>query len=219
MKRRLRNFRLVKQLPRRTAALLIPAACLVLAGAPASAFETRGGQFVGFSRFSSFKQSDGARSGETVLESPVIAAGIHWDQLVASWNAETPDAAYLKVEARALYPGRATKYYTMGLWAADPTRFPRECVPGQKDADGDVSTDTLILKRACDRLQIRLTLGGDDLQKPKLKYLGLCLTDTRAAPPALPANRAAWARPSLCRSARRWLTPTAKCFAARLPSR
>ena len=67
-------------------------------------------------------------------------------------------------------------------------------MPGQKDADGDVSTDTLILKRACDRLQIRLTLGGDDLQKPKLKYLGLCLTDTRAAPPALPANRAAWGK-------------------------
>jgi hypothetical protein len=194
LKKCLRKSTLVEKLPRRKLALLVPAACLALISTPASGFETRGGQFIGFHSFSAFKQSEGARPGETVLESPEISARINWDQLVASWNAETPDAAYLKIEARALYPGRATKYYTMGLWSVDTNRYPRESVPNQKDADGDVSTDTLILKRASDRLQIRLTLGGEENQKPKLKFLGLCLTDAKARPGVLPANRAAWGK-------------------------
>jgi hypothetical protein len=64
----------------------------------------------------------------------------------------------------------------------------------QKDADGDVATDTLRLERPCDRLQIRLTLGGDERLKPKLKFLGLDLTDTKVIPPSLPFNPAALGR-------------------------
>jgi hypothetical protein len=185
---------MVKRLPRRKLALLVPAACLALTSTPASAIEARGGQFIGLHTFSAFQPSAGVRPGETVLESPEVATRIQWDELVASWNAETPNAAYLKIEARALYPEGATKYYTMGLWSANTNRYPRESVPHQKDADGDVKTDTLTLKRACDRLQIRLTLGGDENQRPKLKFLGLCLTDTKAKPPVLPANQAAWGK-------------------------
>jgi len=184
----------VKRFRRLAVALLGLAGALVLPFAPAGAVEPRGGQFLGFTSFYGFKPAPGARPGEVVLESPEIAARIHWTELVASWNAETPEAAYLKIEARALYPDRATKYYTMGLWSANTNRFPRESVRNQKDNDGDVATDTLILKRACDRLQIRLTLGGDDNQKPKLKFLGVCLTDGKATPAPLPPNRAAWGK-------------------------
>jgi hypothetical protein len=168
------------------------AACLAQLTTAAATLDPRGGQFIGFHSFSSFKQSPGTRPGETVLESPQIATRIKWDELVASWNADTPAATYLKVEARAWYPDRATKYYIMGLWAADTNRFPRESVPHQKDADGNVSTDTLNLQQPADHLQIRLTLGGDQNQKPTLKFLGLCLTDTKAKLPSLAPDRAAW---------------------------
>ncbi len=169
-------------------ALLFPAICFAFAITPASAFDTRGGQFIGFKSFSAFEQSPGAHVGEIVLTSPEIVASINWDQLIASWNAETPESAYLKIEARAIYPAGPTKYYTMGLWSANPSLYPRESVLNQKDDDGDVATDTLILKRPSDRLQVRLTLGGDHGQKPKLKFLGLDLTDTSVQPPALPSN-------------------------------
>jgi len=192
LKKRLRQPTPVPYL--RQLALLVPLACFALTGATASAVEARGGQFIGFQTYASFKPTDGARPGETVLESPELAARLRWDQLVASWNAETPDAACLKIEARAIYPGHATKYYTLGLWAASTNRYPRASVPNQKDADGDVSTDTLSLQRASHRLQIRLTLAGDDHQQPKLKFLGLCLTDTKSAPAPLPPNRAAWGK-------------------------
>jgi hypothetical protein len=178
---------------------LFATAGLVVTTTPASAFDARGGQFIGFKSFSAFRKTPGARPGESVLTSPEIVARNNWDELIASWNAETPNAAYLRVEVRARYPGGPTKYYTMGLWAADTNRYPRESVLDQKDADGDVKTDTLILKQPCDRLQIRLTLGGDEGQQPRLDFLGLDLTDTTAAPPTLPSNLARRA----CHSRRR----------------
>ncbi len=176
------------KLPRRTLGLLLAAVCLSLANTRALALDARGGQFIGFKSFSAFERSPGAHSGEMVLTSPVIVARINWDELIASWNAETAQGAYLKIEARAIYPAGPTKYYTMGLWSTNPSRYPRESVLHQKDDDGDVATDTLVVKRPSDRLQIRLTLGGDHGQKPELKFLGLDLTDTTAQRPLLPSD-------------------------------
>ncbi|HWX19477.1 MAG TPA: C39 family peptidase [Candidatus Binatia bacterium] len=172
--------------------LLVALASLVVSKACAADFDARGGQFVGFHHFSGFKQSAGGKPGEIVLTSPEIIARIPWNELVASWNADTPDGTYLKIEARAVYPTNSTKFYTMGLWSSNPARFPRESVPHQKDADGDVSTDTLVLNRPTERLQVRVTLGGVAL--PKLKFLGLALTDTTASLDALSPNGAAWER-------------------------
>ena len=173
-------------------ALAIAGVALAVPAAPTS--DPRGGQFIGFSRVSNFEKSKGDKPGEIVLTSPVIMTRIRWNELVPSWNAQTPESTYLKIEARALYLTRATKFYTLGLWSSNPAIFPRESVPGQKDEDGDVSTDTLKLLRGADRLQIRLTLGGDGRLKPALKFVGLSLTDTKAEPEPLPPNRAAWGK-------------------------
>ena len=169
-------------------------ACASLANLYASGVDARANQFIGFDRFSAFEKSRGSKPGELVLTSPVIVGRINWDELIASWNADTPDGTYLKIEARALYPVSATKYYTMGLWSSNPTRYPRESVPRQKDDDGSVATDTLTLNRPSVHLQVRLTLGGDYMMLPKLKFLGLALTDTRTSPAPLPPNPAAWDR-------------------------
>src|SRR5207249_4873763 len=140
----------------------------------APAIDPRGCQFIGFKSFSAFEESKTDSPLEIVLTSPPIAAHVNWDELIASWNAEMAESTYLKIEARAIYLERATKFYTMALWSGDPKWHPRESVLNQKDADGDVSTDTLMLKRPGGELQVRLTLGGDDPLKPKLKFLGLC---------------------------------------------
>jgi hypothetical protein len=165
--------------------------------APAGGVDPRGNQFIGFNGFSSFERQTGARPTETVLLSPVLVAQMKWNQLVASWNAEIPEGAYLRVEARAVYPGpRGTKWYVLGLWSTNPERYPRECVLDQKDEEGDVATDTLSLRRPAQRLQLRVTLGGDlpAPTKPKLKFLGISLTDTAAEPEPLLPNRSAWDR-------------------------
>jgi hypothetical protein len=171
------------------------AAAMVFLAFPLAGFgiQHRGGQFIGLNGFGRFEKSPGAKRGETVLTSPEFVARINWDELVASWNADMPQGSYLKVEARALYPHRPTKYYTLGLWSPDPKVYPRESVPNQRDAEGDVKTDTLALKAPTDRFQVRVTLGGYRDQPPRLKFLGFSLTDG-STPETLPPNRFAWGK-------------------------
>jgi hypothetical protein len=166
--------------------------CLTLMNSQSETIDARGLQFIAFPSVSKFSSSTGAQANETVLTSPEITTRIPWDELIASWNAETPTAAYLKIEVRALYPEHPTKWFTMGLWSGDPAQHPRESVRQQQDDDGTVDTDTLLLKQAARRVQVRLTLGGS--RKPKIKFLGLSLLDTRAQPEPLPPNRAAWGK-------------------------
>ena len=168
--------------------------CALSMTAFSKTFDARGVQFIGFKSFYSFKKSAGERPGESVLTSREIRARISWDELIASWNAEMPPSAYLKIEARAIYPGHATRWYVMGLWSGDPERHPRESVRRQRDDDGDVKTDTLVLNQSAERVQVRLTLGGDGKERPKLKFLGLSLLDGKASTETLLPNRAAWGK-------------------------
>ena len=147
--------------------------------------------FIGFTDFSTFSRSAGVSNGETVLLSPVIKAPIKWNELIVSWN--VPLGVHLKAEARALYRQRATGYYTMGLWSDDPERFPRASVRRQRDADGAVRTDTLILSNATRAVQVRITLGGADASCP-LKFLGLSFCNSAVPAPDEKPNRAAWGK-------------------------
>src|SRR6266567_6169849 len=138
---------------------------LILAGfallsSPVHAVDSRGNQFVGFDEFSSFNKSADDETNQIVLISPEIAAQIKWTELIISWNTKMSESSNLKVEARGIYPDRATKYYTMALWSSVPGGQLRESATHQKDADGNVSTDTLILNKPCDRFQLRVTLRG-----------------------------------------------------------
>jgi len=173
------------------ALMLVSLSPMISRSAP---LDARGNQFIAFKSFSAFKKSAGEQPGETVLTSPEICARIRWDELIASWNAETPASAYLKIEVRAIHANRATKWYTMGLWSGDPTLHPRESVRRQKDDDGNVDTDTLVLTQPAERLQLRLTLGGEAKQKPKPKLLSVSLLDSKAVRSTLPPNRKAWGK-------------------------
>ncbi|MDB6067323.1 MAG: hypothetical protein JWR26_3531 [Pedosphaera sp.] len=148
-------------------------------------------QFIGFKDFSSFTKAPGTVAGEIVLTSPEIASAVAWDECVLSWN--VPPGVYLKAEARGVYPDHSTKYYTLGLWSDDSSHHPRESVNKQKDADGTVETDTLVLTRHGAKLQVRITLGGIDASNAaQLKFLGVSFCDGRAKVATHTSNRAAW---------------------------
>lgn len=152
--------------------------------------DQRGAQFFGSERFEFANTAAGTRE----WTSPEIVAGIDWTQLVVSWNATTPGGSGLDIEARALFPDHATKFFVLGRWASGPGAFPRASVRGQRDADGDVRTDTLELARPARRLQLRVILHDDAGRWPELRFLGASVLDARAQPPPLPPNRAAWGR-------------------------
>jgi uncharacterized protein YvpB len=118
-------------------------------------------------------------------------APIDWDELIVSWN--VAPGVHLKVEARTIYPSHATRYYTMGLWSDDPARFPRESVRRQRDEDGLVRMDTLMLSNATRKVQLRITAGGAGDQR-MLKFVGLSFCNSTMPATALAPNRAAWGK-------------------------
>jgi Peptidase_C39 like family len=146
--------------------------------------------FVGLDNFSAFTRSQN-EDGETVLLSPQIKSEIPWDGLIVSWNAQAPPGAFLKVEASAISASHATKFYNLANWSADNKAFPRSSFRNQKDADGLVRTDTLILTHPADVVQIRVTLGGVDRGRPTLKFLGASFSNSKVQPATLPSDYAA----------------------------
>lgn len=152
-------------------------------------------RFISLRQFADFTSTVSTNANEAVLLSPVIKAPIAWDQLVVSWDSEAAPDAWLKIEARGIYPDHETKYYTMGIWSKDSADHPRTSVRDQKDGDGTVKEDTLVLNRPGPDLQLRVTLCAlDGKARPSLKFLGLSFCDTHLQPAPLPPNRAAWGK-------------------------
>src|SRR5262249_46120769 len=153
--------------PLKTFALI---AAAVIAGAQAVAAENNAGfsDFIGVDDFSAFTRSQNP-DGQAVLLSPEIKSHIPWSELIVSWNAEAATGTFVKVEASARLPDHQTKFYSLGNWSPDGKTFPRTSLRRQKDADGDVNTDTLILNQPATAAQVRVTLGGANGAMPKLK--------------------------------------------------
>lgn len=150
-------------------------------------------RFVGIDDCSQFAKSKN-ESGETVLTAPIVKSGIDWNQLVVSWNAAAPFGTWLRVEAAAVFPdGRLSHFYTVGIWSPDKNTSHSE-TNSQKNADGRVSTDTLILSHPARGAQVRLTLGGTNASPLRMKFLGFSFCNTQVHPAAAPPNRAAWGK-------------------------
>jgi hypothetical protein len=130
-----------------------------------------------------------------VLQSSAIVSPIQWNQLIVSWNADAPPGTFVKIEAAATEAGVVrTKYYRMGEWSLDGKTFPRASVPGQRDSEGTVDTDTLILNQPADGAMIRVTLGGTNDAMPRLKFLGVDFSNTKVPSARRAPNRAAWGK-------------------------
>jgi hypothetical protein len=79
--------------------------------------------------------------------SPVHRQGFDATELIASWNALTPERTWLQVEARATTAaGAETAWYVLGQWAYGDADIQRTSVEGQSDANAEVSVDTLAVK-------------------------------------------------------------------------
>lgn len=78
---------------------------------------------------------------------PVHEFGFGATQVVPSWNASTPRGSYLDVAVQArTATGAWTRWYVVARWAWGdaPADLLRASVAGQRDAYGEVRTDTLV---------------------------------------------------------------------------
>ncbi|MDB6110863.1 MAG: hypothetical protein JWR69_2613 [Pedosphaera sp.] len=173
--------------------LLMTAALISSCATPPPAAVQQRTSFIALKDVTSFTRTLGAAPGEVVLTSPEIAPPIDWNELVASWNLTA--GAYLKIEARAIYPDRATDFYTLSQWSENPALHPRASVNRQRNADGTVKIDTLVMTRPGAKVQLRLTLGNSAEATPaQIKFLGLSFCDSRVEPAPAKPNRAAWGK-------------------------
>jgi hypothetical protein len=150
-------------------------------------------RFAGLTNFLEFDRVQN-KNGEVLMTSPEIKSQMPWNELIVSWNADAPAGTFLKTEACAILTNHTTKFYTLGNWSLDNKVFPRTSLGGQKNADGSVDTDTLILTQRAEAIQIRVTLGGTNGALPVLKFLGISFSNTKISVTTHPSNHAAWGK-------------------------
>jgi hypothetical protein len=146
-------------------------------------------RLVVFRSLDSFSKTE--ENGEFVWTSKVIEPGFPWCELVPSWNVDMAPGQTMRIEARAVYPDRTTRYYNLGHWSPDDKLAPRESVTKQKDGDGDVLTDILSLRLPATGVQVRLVFGHDD---PRLKLLTLGFLPNEERRSAREPNKRAWGK-------------------------
>ncbi len=126
----------------------------------------------------------GSSPGQTIYTSPVLTTPIGWTEVVPSWNIRSTNRAGYQFELRPVYPGRTSPYFHLGHWSARPDEGrPRHSINGQSNEIGTVQTDTLIVKKPCRQIQVRITVTGDHPpdSSPPVDFLGLDLFDARQA--------------------------------------
>ena len=98
-----------------------------------------------------------------------------FNELVASWNATTPNGTWIQVEMQPrMLDGHLAKWYILGRWSSSDGDFHRTSVGGQGDADGFVSIDTFFAKdhvAVAYRLKVTLFRRAGSSASPTLTRL------------------------------------------------
>ena len=122
--------------------------------------------------------AEGVRWGTAI--SPVRDSSESFEELIPSWNAETPEGTWIEVRLRARVAGRWTGWYALGSWSSvDQGR--RHSVAGQDDADGRVLTDTLALRTPAQAFQVELVLSSIGVESSPSVSLATVLASRRGS--------------------------------------
>ncbi len=143
-----------------------------------SAIQTSSSKLISFSPNMAFPE----RGGEIVRTFNGVDPKIPFDEVIASWNVQSADAASITVELRAHGNSFDTNWYTMAQWSLDGKAAPRNSVKGQRDERAKVDTDTLVLAQPATSVDMRVTLHSPaDGPVPMLKLLTLSFASTPTA--------------------------------------
>lgn len=104
--------------------------------------------------------------------SPEVSTNFNYKDAIASWNASTPPGSWLEVQFRAQYGTRWSKWYVLGIWAADTATVARHSVSAQGDPDGFIATDTFVSsakKATTNKFQLKVRLfSADGISTPSV---------------------------------------------------
>jgi hypothetical protein len=117
-----------------------------------------------------------AEGAEVALLGPEQAALAPFSAAVPSWVAETPLGTWIELHLRARVAGRWTGFYRIARWDDQAADGARQSFPAQRDADGQVNTDTLALAVPADAIQPRVLLHAAGAVRPTLRALRVALS-------------------------------------------
>ena len=130
--------------------------------------------------------------------SPEISTAFDYKEAIASWNANTPSGSWVEVQFRTQYDGtRWSKWYILGIWAADTTTVERHSVQSQGDADGFVAVDTFVStnkKEVTNKFQLKLRLfSANGIVTPSIQNASVAYsTEAPKSASASAGNLANW---------------------------
>jgi len=128
-----------------------------------------------------------------VAVSPAITWARPFDEVVPSFEVDTPAGTWVTIKISARVQGRWTADYVLGVWAYESTTVRRHSVDDQDDADARVATDTLVLTRNADALRMTVILFSESQTvTPRVRALSISAIDTAASPRADPPDRNVW---------------------------
>ncbi|MCL6526285.1 MAG: peptidase C39 family protein [Thermaceae bacterium] len=127
----------------------------------------------------------------TLETAPLPAPG--FDTAIVSWNAETPAGSWLELFLRAQLDSHWTPYYPLAVWSSDPQK--RHSFEASGDPEGQIQTDTLVLRYPASALQIRVVLHSTAAGvSPSLTGLAAVMSrsSTHFNPNPSPSDSKAW---------------------------
>lgn len=139
----------------------------------------------GFFTWRAFGTADGweaapasVADGAPVMQytGPVAEAAAPFVQAVPSWCAHTPPGSWIELQVRARMGARWTNFYRVARWDAAPENSARTSLEGQRDAEGRVATDTLVLNTPAAALQVRVLLHAGAAGAPTLERIAVALS-------------------------------------------
>jgi hypothetical protein len=131
------------------------------------------------------------------VTSPIVTSAFGFRQAIPSWEASTPTGTWVEIFLRVQVSGAWTKWYSLGVWAADGSTVQRHSVSSQSDTVGYVATDTVVVtakKAAATAWQMKVRLfSADGVATPSLHAGAVTVSTSPASPSSLPpGNSARW---------------------------
>jgi peptidase C39-like protein len=133
--------------------------------------------------------------------SPIALSSFRFSEAIASWNAGTPPGTWVEVQLRGRTGARWTRWYSMGVWASDEATVKRHSMSRQRDMDGSVSVDTLLLKNprrglSANAFQLKLRLfATDPANVPTVSSAAVAVSNKATAFATLaPGNPQLWGK-------------------------
>jgi hypothetical protein len=122
------------------------------------------------------------RTSEGSWISGSFSPGFPVNQIVSSWQVDTPGATWIEMRLSVRVGDRWSKKFIMGKWAFDSSGIQRTSVSGQDDADGSISVDTYLTSTngPAGAYQLEVVLHGDGTNVPTVRQVAATASDPQA---------------------------------------